>query len=106
MFSAHGVSTAIQYGAQTRGCQIFDATRSLVTKVHVEVAKLHKEGYVFIMIGYKGHPKVEGTMGQLDGGIIHLVDDAIELQPEWFEGKGSDLHAGPLCCGISAGPVS
>jgi 4-hydroxy-3-methylbut-2-enyl diphosphate reductase len=60
--------------AAARGFQIFDATCPLVTKVHVEVAKLHKEGYEFIMIGHKGHPEVEGTMGQLDSGI-HLVED-------------------------------
>jgi 4-hydroxy-3-methylbut-2-enyl diphosphate reductase len=74
VFSAHGVSRAIQNEAQARGFTIFDATCPLVTKVHVEVAKLHKEGYEFIMIGHKGHPEVEGTMGQLDGGI-HLVED-------------------------------
>ena len=74
VFSAHGVSRAIQEDAQARGFQIFDATCPLVTKVHVEVAKLHREGYEFVMIGHKGHPEVEGTMGQLDGGI-HLVED-------------------------------
>ncbi|MCU0927589.1 MAG: 4-hydroxy-3-methylbut-2-enyl diphosphate reductase [Hydrogenophaga sp.] len=74
VFSAHGVSRAVQEEAQRRGFRIFDATCPLVTKVHVEVAKLHKEGYEFIMIGHKGHPEVEGTMGQLDSGI-HLVED-------------------------------
>ncbi len=74
VFSAHGVSRAIQDEARARGFQIFDATCPLVTKVHVEVAKLHKEGYEFIMIGHKGHPEVEGTMGQLEAGI-HLVED-------------------------------
>ncbi len=74
IFSAHGVSRAVQVEAIARGFQIFDATCPLVTKVHVEVAKLHKEGYEFIMIGHKGHPEVEGTMGQLASGI-HLVDD-------------------------------
>jgi 4-hydroxy-3-methylbut-2-enyl diphosphate reductase len=74
VFSAHGVSRAIQNEALARGFNIFDATCPLVTKVHVEVAKLHKEGYEFIMIGHKGHPEVEGTMGQLDSGI-HLVED-------------------------------
>jgi 4-hydroxy-3-methylbut-2-enyl diphosphate reductase len=57
---------------------VFDATCPLVTKVHVEVAKLHKEGYEFIMIGHKGHPEVEGTMGQLDSGI-HLVEDVADV---------------------------
>ena len=78
VFSAHGVSQAIQREAERRGFQIFDATCPLVTKVHVEVAKLHKEGFEFIMIGHKGHPEVEGTMGQLDGGI-HLVEDVADV---------------------------
>jgi len=78
IFSAHGVSRAVQQEAAQRGFQIFDATCPLVTKVHVEVAKLHKEGYEFIMIGHKGHPEVEGTMGQLDGGI-HLVEDVADV---------------------------
>ena len=78
VFSAHGVSQAIQKEAAARGFRIFDATCPLVTKVHVEVAKLHKEGYEFIMIGHKGHPEVEGTMGQLDSGI-HLVEDVTDV---------------------------
>ncbi|RZL91395.1 MAG: 4-hydroxy-3-methylbut-2-enyl diphosphate reductase, partial [Variovorax sp.] len=61
-----------------RGFDIFDATCPLVTKVHVEVAKLAKEGYEFIMIGHKGHPEVEGTMGQLSSGI-HLVEDVADV---------------------------
>jgi 4-hydroxy-3-methylbut-2-enyl diphosphate reductase len=83
VFSAHGVSPAVQQEARRRGFQIFDATCPLVTKVHVEVAKLHKEGYEFIMIGHKGHPEVEGTMGQLESGI-HLVegpDDVAMITP-------------------------
>ncbi len=78
VFSAHGVSKAVQQEAQARGFQIFDATCPLVTKVHVEVAKLHKEGFEFIMIGHKGHPEVEGTMGQLESGI-HLVEDVADV---------------------------
>jgi 4-hydroxy-3-methylbut-2-enyl diphosphate reductase len=78
IFSAHGVSRAIQQEAERRGFRIFDATCPLVTKVHVELAKLHKEGYEFIMIGHKGHPEVEGTMGQLDSGI-HLVEDVADV---------------------------
>jgi 4-hydroxy-3-methylbut-2-enyl diphosphate reductase len=78
VFSAHGVSKAVQHEAEQRGFRIFDATCPLVTKVHVEVAKLHKEGYEFIMIGHKGHPEVEGTMGQLDYGI-HLVEDVADV---------------------------
>ncbi len=79
VFSAHGVSRAVQEEAARLGFQVFDATCPLVTKVHVEVAKLHKEGYEFIMIGHKGHPEVEGTMGQLDSGI-HLVEDVSDVQ--------------------------
>jgi 4-hydroxy-3-methylbut-2-enyl diphosphate reductase len=78
VFSAHGVSKAVQLEAQARGFSVFDATCPLVTKVHVEVAKLAKEGYEFIMIGHKGHPEVEGTMGQLDHGI-HLVEDVSDV---------------------------
>lgn len=78
VFSAHGVSKAVQLEAKARGFQIFDATCPLVTKVHVEVAKLHAEGFEFIMIGHKGHPEVEGTMGQLSSGI-HLVEDVEDV---------------------------
>ncbi|WP_337179995.1 4-hydroxy-3-methylbut-2-enyl diphosphate reductase [Hydrogenophaga borbori] len=78
VFSAHGVSKAVQNEAAQRGFQVFDATCPLVTKVHVEVAKLHREGYEFLMIGHKGHPEVEGTMGQLDSGI-HLVEDVADV---------------------------
>ena len=87
VFSAHGVSRAIQEEAHARGFTIFDATCPLVTKVHVEVAKLHKEGYEFIMIGHKGHPEVEGTMGQLDSGIhlVEDVDDVLRVQPAQTE---------------------
>jgi 4-hydroxy-3-methylbut-2-en-1-yl diphosphate reductase len=78
VFSAHGVSRAVQAEAQQRGFSVFDATCPLVSKVHIEVAKLAREGYEFIMIGHKGHPEVEGTMGQLDGGI-HLVEDVADV---------------------------
>ncbi|MBK0394470.1 4-hydroxy-3-methylbut-2-enyl diphosphate reductase [Ramlibacter algicola] len=87
VFSAHGVSKAVQDEAQRRGFSIFDATCPLVTKVHVEVAKLAREGYEFIMIGHKGHPEVEGTMGQLESGI-HLVEDVgdvAHVQPAQVE---------------------
>jgi 4-hydroxy-3-methylbut-2-en-1-yl diphosphate reductase len=83
VFSAHGVSKAVQDEARARGFSVFDATCPLVTKVHVEVAKLAREGYEFIMIGHKGHPEVEGTMGQLESGI-HLVEevaDVARIQP-------------------------
>ncbi|MEI6482756.1 MAG: 4-hydroxy-3-methylbut-2-enyl diphosphate reductase [Betaproteobacteria bacterium] len=78
VFSAHGVPKEVEHEAARRGFRVFDATCPLVTKVHVEVAKLHKEGYEFIMIGHKGHPEVEGTMGQLPSGI-HLVEDAEDV---------------------------
>lgn len=79
IFSAHGVSRAVQEEAQKRGFKIFDATCPLVRKVHIEVSKLHQQGYEFIMIGHKGHPEVEGTMGQLDQGI-HLVDSLEDVE--------------------------
>ena len=78
VFSAHGVSKAVQAEARERGFEVFDATCPLVTKVHVEVAKLAREGYEFIMIGHKGHPEVEGTMGQLSSGI-HLVESVADV---------------------------
>ncbi len=83
VFSAHGVSQAVRLEAAERGFSVFDATCPLVTKVHVEVAKLAKEGYEFIMIGHKGHPEVEGTMGQLSEGIylVEDVDDVAQVQP-------------------------
>ncbi|MGE5117149.1 MAG: 4-hydroxy-3-methylbut-2-enyl diphosphate reductase [Betaproteobacteria bacterium] len=79
VFSAHGVSQAVRREAEARGFSIFDATCPLVSKVHVEVAKLAREGYEFIMIGHKGHPEVEGTMGQLDAGI-YLVEDVGDVE--------------------------
>jgi len=79
VFSAHGVSRAIQDEAKAGGFSIFDATFPLVAKVHVEVAKLSKQGYEFLMIGHKGHPEVEGTMGQLSSGI-HLVEDEADVE--------------------------
>ena len=78
VFSAHGVSQAVRVEAAQRGFQVFDATCPLVTKVHVEVAKLAREGYEFVMIGHKGHPEVEGTMGQLHQGI-YLVEDVADV---------------------------
>ena len=78
VFSAHGVSKAVREEAAQRGFSVFDATCPLVTKVHVEVSKLAREGYEFIMIGHKGHPEVEGTMGQLREGI-YLVEDVSDV---------------------------
>ena len=87
VFSAHGVSKAIKNEAAERGFQIFDATCPLVSKVHIEVAKLSKEGYDFLMVGHKGHPEVEGTMGQLHEGIhlVEDVDDVWRVQPRQTE---------------------
>jgi 4-hydroxy-3-methylbut-2-enyl diphosphate reductase len=70
IFSAHGVSQAVREEAEVRGLKVFDATCPLVTKVHVEVAKMRKEDREIVMIGHKGHPEVEGTMGQSKGGML------------------------------------
>lgn len=85
IFSAHGVSNEVRREAAKRELKIFDATCPLVTKVHVEVAKMSREGKEIIMIGHQGHPEVEGTMGQIekDNGLIYLVettDDVADLQ--------------------------
>ncbi|KDR28304.1 4-hydroxy-3-methylbut-2-enyl diphosphate reductase [Caballeronia zhejiangensis] len=74
IFSAHGVSKAVRSEAEARGLRVFDATCPLVTKVHIEVAKMRQEGFDIVMIGHKGHPEVEGTMGQSGEGM-HLVED-------------------------------
>jgi len=79
VFSAHGVSQAVRREAAALGVTVFDATCPLVSKVHVEVAKLHREGYEFIMIGHRGHPEVEGTMGQLSEGI-YLVENVADVE--------------------------
>ncbi len=74
IFSAHGVSQAVRLEAGQRGLKVFDATCPLVTKVHVEVRKMRDAGFEIVMIGHKGHPEVEGTMGQADGGGMYLVE--------------------------------
>jgi 4-hydroxy-3-methylbut-2-en-1-yl diphosphate reductase len=82
IFSAHGVSKAVRAEAEARGLTAYDATCPLVTKVHIEVAKMRKENMDIVMIGHKGHPEVEGTMGQSEQGM-HLVEtpeDAKNLQ--------------------------
>lgn len=82
IFSAHGVSQGVRREAEARGLKVFDATCPLVTKVHVEVAKMREQGREILMIGHRGHPEVEGTMGQSAGGM-HLVegpDDVAGLQ--------------------------
>lgn len=73
IFSAHGVSQAVRTEAEARGLKVFDATCPLVTKVHVEVSKMRDKGYEIVMIGHKGHPEVEGTLGQSRGGM-YLVE--------------------------------
>jgi len=78
VFSAHGVSKAVRSDAESRGLRVFDATCPLVTKVHVEVAKIQRDGREIIMIGHRGHPEVEGTMGQAQGGI-HLVETVADV---------------------------
>jgi 4-hydroxy-3-methylbut-2-enyl diphosphate reductase len=78
VFSAHGVSKAVRAEAAARGFAIFDATCPLVTKVHVEVAKMRKQGCEVVMIGHDGHPEVEGTMGQADAGM-HLVETVADV---------------------------
>lgn len=83
IFSAHGVSRAVQQEAKSRGLQVFDATCPLVTKVHMEVAKFSRDGMECILIGHEGHPEVEGTMGQYDnsaGGDIYLVEDVADVE--------------------------
>ena len=78
MFSAHGVSKAVRAEADARGLRVFDATCPLVTKVHVEVAKMREHGREIVMIGHAGHPEVEGTMGQVEGGM-YLVDSVEDV---------------------------
>ena len=79
IYSAHGVSKAVQDEAAERGFRVFDATCPLVTKVHKEVARLDEQGYQVIMIGHAGHPEVEGTMGQLPEGAILLVETVADV---------------------------
>ena len=89
IYSAHGVSKALQAEAKARRFRIFDATCPLVTKVHVEVAKLRKAGTEIVMIGHEGHPEVEGTMGQADEGI-YLVEDEADVAKLAASGKIKD----------------
>jgi 4-hydroxy-3-methylbut-2-enyl diphosphate reductase len=91
IFSAHGVPQAIRKQADERGLKVYDATCPLVTKVHLEVVRLRKQGFQIVMIGHKGHPEVEGTMGQSDGGM-YLVENI------------SDVAQLPVDAGGTAGP--
>jgi 4-hydroxy-3-methylbut-2-enyl diphosphate reductase len=83
IFSAHGVSQQVRRDAQARRLTVFDATCPLVTKVHVEVTRMHEQGREIVMIGHRGHPEVEGTMGQLAGGmhLVETVADGERLRP-------------------------
>ena len=82
IFSAHGVSQAVRAEAEARGLNVFDATCPLVTKVHVEVSKMRDRGYEIVMIGHKGHPEVEGTLGQSEGGmyLVETPEDVTRLR--------------------------
>jgi 4-hydroxy-3-methylbut-2-enyl diphosphate reductase len=82
VFSAHGVSKEVRADAERRGLKVFDATCPLVTKVHVEVSKMLREGYEIVMIGHRGHPEAEGTVGQAASGItlIETMEDVAALQ--------------------------
>ncbi len=81
IFSAHGVSREISESAERRGLQVFDATCPLVTKVHAEVIKMRNDGREIVMIGHRGHPEVEGTMGQVESGIylVEKIEDVAQL---------------------------
>ena len=83
VFSAHGVPRSVRDEAAARGLRVFDATCPLVTKVHVEIAKMHEQGREIVMIGHAGHPEVEGTMGQCDGGVylVETPEDVGRLAP-------------------------
>ncbi len=82
IFSAHGVPQSVRREAQRRGFKVFDATCPLVTKVHIEVLKMRKEGYEIVMIGHKGHPEAEGTMGQAEEGmfLVESIEDVANLR--------------------------
>ncbi len=84
IYSAHGVSQRVQNQAKERGLRIFDATCPLVSKVHAEVARLNRNGFEIVMIGHRGHPEVEGTMGQVSSGItlVETVLDVCDLRPK------------------------
>ena len=84
IFSAHGVPQAVRREAEVRGLTVFDATCPLVTKVHIEVSRMREQGKEIVMIGHKGHPEVEGTMGQSEGGmyLVESPDDVDRLHVE------------------------
>lgn len=92
IFSAHGVSKAVRKEAESRGLTAFDATCPLVTKVHIEVAKMRQAGLEIIMIGHKGHPEVEGTMGQVEGG--HVEGAQVEGDPDVHDRDRAEASVG------------
>jgi len=100
VFSAHGVSRAVREAARKRGLNVFDATCPLVTKVHVEVAKMRAQGREIVMIGHAGHPEVEGTMGQADSGIYLRATPQVQIWDYTKEGGrwniGADKGSGGL----------
>ncbi|TRZ98176.1 MAG: 4-hydroxy-3-methylbut-2-enyl diphosphate reductase [Rhodocyclaceae bacterium] len=98
VFSAHGVPQAVRKEAAERGLKVFDATCPLVTKVHLEVARLHKQGYEIVMIGHKGHPEVEGTMGQATGRmyLVESVEDVAQLRVPERAHRAGAAAAPPL----------
>ncbi|HEY8856843.1 MAG TPA: 4-hydroxy-3-methylbut-2-enyl diphosphate reductase [Rugosibacter sp.] len=89
IFSAHGVSQAVREEAAARGFKLFDATCPLVTKVHLEVARLARQGFEIVMIGHKGHPEVEGTMGQATGNmfLVENIADVAQLAQKLGAGR-------------------
>ncbi|MDI6745731.1 MAG: 4-hydroxy-3-methylbut-2-enyl diphosphate reductase [Rhodocyclaceae bacterium] len=95
IFSAHGVPKAVRAEAARRGLKVFDATCPLVTKVHLEVERHRKQGREVVMIGHKGHPEVEGTMGQSDGGI-HLVENVADAMALKVGAGPSQADAPPV----------
>ena len=94
VFSAHGVAKAVRAEAQARGLTVFDATCPLVTKVHVEIAKMRDDGREIVMIGHRGHPEVEGTMGQCDGGV-YLVESIADVAALLLRQTSSALISNP-----------
>ena len=97
VFSAHGVSQEVRKDAQERGLQVYDATCPLVTKVHLEVIKLCKEGFTVLMIGHAGHPEVEGTMGQVKEGVF-LIENLADVAKMSFPVGTKSLSLPRLLC--------
>src|SRR3546814_21062305 len=94
VFSAHGVAKAVRAEAESMGLKVFDATCPLVTKVHIEVARMRAAGREIIMIGHRGHPEVEGTLGQADAGmyLVETPEDVAALQVRSEEQRLNSSH--------------